>query len=611
MAPRIPVGLEEPAKLKIHYFRDFWQFVKPHKKPLRVVYTLWFINAFLNLLPAMTIRFYIDLVLMGKSAKLFGMTFEPPAELDIRARVLYTVVYLAGLATFILIANAIGVVMHRLTTRSVESVLLDIRLAIMAHINKMSIGYFTDERTGTIMTKAVDDATHLSNLLRSSFFLSYCVLQFAVAPVLMVVQSPLLFVIAMLPVPLLAYAGYSIHVKLKPMYRRQRESISVINSQVQETISGIREIKAFNMEHSTADTYRNANREQYNVQNEIMRVWSVNHQIMYSTADVSRLLITGVGGLCILYGFGGVTIGTVTSFIVLANFVYNPVQMFINFYNTVIQGTVALERIIEFMRLAPDLADRHHAITMKPEHARGRIEFEGVSFSYRSDTPVLQEVSLDVQPGEKIALVGPTGSGKSTMVSLLLRFYDPSNGVIRIDGRDLRDYKQVSIRRNTGIVFQDTFLFYGTIRDNLLFANPHRTEDDLRNACRAANVLESIERMPDGLDTRVGERGVTLSGGQRQRLAIARVFLKDPPIVVLDEATSAVDTVTERMIQESIERMLEGRTAFIIAHRLSTIRNCSRILVLDEGRVAESGSHEELLARENGMYRRFVEQSLV
>lgn len=609
--PKGPKGLDEPDELKLHYFHDFWRFVKPHRKPLRIVYVLWFLNAFMNLLPALSIRFYIDLVLMLKPAKVLGFEFQPPDAVDIHSRLVYTLVYLGVLALLILFANSIGVVMHRLTTKSVESVLLDIRLAIMSHINKMSIGYFSDERTGTIMTKAVDDATHLSNLLRSSFFLSYSLIQFLVAPVLMVVQSPLLFAVALLPVPMIIYAGYSIHVKLKPMYRRQRESISVINSQVQETISGIREIKAFNMEGHTSHTYRHANREQYNVQNEIMRVWSVNHQIMYSTADVARLLITGVGGLLILYGIGGVTIGTVTAFIVLANFVYNPVQVFINFYNVVLQGTVALERIIDFMRLSPDLEDRHHSHRMTVDQAHGHIEFSDVCFHYREDTPILRDINLDVSPGEKIALVGPTGSGKSTLVSLLLRFYDPANGVIRVDGHDIREYKQNSLRRNMGIVFQDTFLFYGTIRDNLLFANPNRSEDELVEACRAANVLDSIMEMPDGLDTKVGERGATLSGGQRQRLAIARVFLKDPPIVVLDEATSAVDTVTERLIQESIERMLAGRTAFIIAHRLSTIRNCGRILVLDHGSIAEIGSHEELLAKDNGLYREFVEQSLM
>ncbi|MBD3392669.1 MAG: ATP-binding cassette domain-containing protein [Chitinivibrionales bacterium] len=579
------------------YLRDFWTFVQPYRRPLRTVYLLFLANSLLNLIPAYSIRFYVDLVLVGKDCSLLGFPLQHIAEHAPRERLTSTAWFVGSMVLLILVANTIGVIMHRLATRSVERVLFDMKVKIHNHINKLSLGYFDSERVGTIMTKAVGDVTNLSMMLRHTFYLTYMAVQVLLTPVLMLTMSPLLFVVAIVPLPLTIRAFYAIRVKLKPLYREQRESQSIINSQVQETVTGIREIKAFNLEQRADSMYKDVNTRFYNLQNDIARVWSFNHQLQHGTRDLTMILIAAAGGAFVVFGIGDVSVGTIMSFIAMVGLIYGPIGAFLSFFETFQRGMVSLERIIDFLNIEPDVRDQRGAKPLKRHEIQGRVCFRDVCFSYAGNAPVLHNISLDARAGEKIAVVGPTGSGKSTLLSLLPRFYDVDTGSITIDGHHIAHHTQSSVRRLIGVVFQETFLFYGTIRDNLLYVNPEKTEDDMIDACKAANVYDTIEQLPDGFDTPVGERGIKLSGGQKQRLAIARVFLKDPVIVILDEATSAVDTVTERLIQESIDRMLKDRTAFIIAHRLSTIKTCNRILVLDNGRIAEAGTHEELLAR--------------
>jgi ABC-type multidrug transport system fused ATPase/permease subunit len=310
------------------------------------------------------------------------------------------------------------------------------------------------------------------------------------------------------------------------------------------------------------------------------------------------------------YGVEGVTVGVIASFIALTNLLYGPLNALVSFFDTYQRGMASLERIIDFVNIVPDVLDPPHARVLSRGEVRGRVEYEAVAFSYEPGIPILEHIDFTVQPGAKVAIVGPSGSGKSTLLSLLLRFYDVDRGAIRVDGNDVREIAQDSLRRHIGIVFQDTFLFYGSVRDNLRYVNPDKTEEDMREACRIANIHDTIMALPEGFDTMVGERGVKLSGGQKQRLAIARAFLKDPAIVILDEATSAVDTVTESMIQESTDRMLRDRTAFIIAHRLSTIQRCDTVIVLADRTIAETGTHQELLAR-GGIYRDLHESNRI
>ncbi len=585
------------------------RFVRPYRSSVRSVYLLYFLNSALNLIPAYSVRFYVDLVLMNQPVSVMGFAIPPIGEAGVDEKIRISLLFAAGMLMLILGANTVGVVMWRLGTRNVESILLDIKTRIHDHINKLSLSYFNSERIGTIMTKAVGDVTNLSLLLRQSFIMVYAGVQFLLTPLLMLSLSPMLFLVVLATSPLIGYAFYSIRMRLKPLYRTQRENESTINSRIQEVISGIREIKAFNLEEHSGTRYRDANERYYDVQNRIMRVFSINHQLQYGTKDLTLVLIAVAGGILILTGTGGVTVGTILSFIALTGYLFTPISQFFSFFDVIQRGTVSLERIVDFLNVDPDVQDSPNARDTMHDKIRGEVEYRKVGFSYVPGSPVLSGVSFHVAQSEKVAVVGPSGSGKSTLLSLLPRFFDVTGGSILLDNIDVREYRQTALRSHIGIVFQETFLFYGTIRDNLRFINPQKTEDDIIAACKAANIWDTIREFPDGLETQVGERGVTLSGGQRQRLAIARVFLKDPEIVILDEATSAVDTVTERLIQQSIDNMLCNRTAFIIAHRLSTILSSDRILVLDRGEVVETGKHQELLDR-RGMYYRLHESDL-
>lgn len=578
------------------YMKHFWLFIKPYKKPLSTVYFLFFLNSALNLLPALSIKYYIDHVLIADDANFLWLKAgSTPFE-----KTIFSIVFILAMAVVIIIANSVGVAMHRGATRSVELVIYSIKLKLQDHINKLSLAYFNSARVGDVLTKTVSDINNLSVMLRNSFHLVYVSIHLILVPAIMLILSPLLFIVAMLPMPILVYAFYAIRTKLKPLYRKQRSHQSQITSQMQETISGIKEIKAFSLEDHSSEIYRDVNRRFYDVQNEIMRVFSFNHQLSYGTMDWGRMLIAVIGGIFMFYKVGSVTLGSITLFLMLSNYLYGSISAIMNVMNLFQDGMVGLERIVDFLKIVPDIKDKPGAARLENNLVKGNVSFKDVKFSYGREQ-VLDGINLEVIAGEKIAIVGPTGSGKTTLLSLLPRFYDPQGGSIEIDGRDIRDFTQTSLRQNIGIVFQETFLFYGSIRDNLLFANPGKNEEEIKKACVMANIYDTIMELPDKFDTLVGERGVKLSGGQKQRLAIARVFLKNPAIVILDEATSSVDSVTEKLIQQSIDNMLENRTAFIIAHRLSTIQKCDRIIVLANKNIIETGTHQQLLDKK-GIY---------
>ena len=599
---------QNPLQKQRKYLKEFWTFVKPYKKPLRIVYILFFLNSALNLLPALSVRYYIDMVLSNKQMSLFGLQLPLLSDYTVNEKLFFSGCFAAGIVIVILIANSIGVTMHRRATRSVEDVLFDIKIRILNHINKLSLSFFHSERVGRIMTTAVGDVLNLSMMLRNSFGLTYEAVQFFLAPILMLWLSPVLLLVALLPLPFICYSFYTIRIRLKPMYKQQREHQSQINAQMQEIISGIREIKAFNMEGRSGQSYEDINRRFYDVQNQIMRTFSFNHQLQYGSKDFGLVMIAVLGGVFMLYDIGNVTIGKISAFLLLANHFYMPISMFLRYFDIMQNGMVSLERIIDFIGISPDIEDKSDAIEMRRDSIIPHVSYKNVCFSYTDNHNVLEDISFDVQASQKVALVGLTGSGKSTLISLLLRFYDVGSGSITIGGRDIRDFTQTSLHQNISAVFQETFLFHGTIRDNLVFVNPDRSDEDIKRACIAANIYDTILELPRGFDTHVGERGVMLSGGQKQRLAIARVLLKDPLIVVLDEATSSVDTITEKYIQEGVEKMLEGRTAFIIAHRLSTVRKCDKIIVLDNGQIAQIGTHEQLLANA-GVYQNLYQST--
>lgn len=473
-------------------------------------------------------------------------------------------------------------------------VLQDLREQVFKHIQRMSIGFFNRNRPGTLISRMTNDIEALNQLISEgivTLFANMLTLIGVVAIMLLLDWRLALVTFAVLPLLLvtsLVFRRYSAGA-----FRATRERIAEVTAHLQETLSGVRVVRAFAQEsrHVARMTELNeANR-------------SANMTTVYLNASYfpATELLTAVGTSAILL-FGGwqviegnIEVGVVISFVAYLQLFFDPIQQLSQLYATYQQGMAALDKIFILLDTEAEIVDSPDAID--PPRLEGELEFENVSFSY-DDTErwAVEGIDFRVSPGETVALVGSTGAGKSTLAKLITRFHDPQRGRILIDGRPLADYRQNSLRRQMGIVPQEGFLFSGSIAENIAFGRPDASIEEIAAAADAVGATPFIERLSDGLETEVGERGVQLSSGQRQLIAFARVILAEPRILILDEATSAVDTRTERVIESALEDVLEGRTAVVIAHRLSTIRRADRIIVLEHGRIAESGSHEELIA---------------
>ena len=481
--------------------------------------------------------------------------------------------------------------------------LQDLREHVFAHLQSMSIGFFTRRSPGVLISRMTNDIEALNQLLTSgvtTLFSSGLTLIGVV--VIMFLLDVKLALVTFLTFPLVALASIVFRVASHGAYRETRERIAAVTAYLQETLSGVRVVRSFGQEprHTAAMTELNeANREAN------MRTVFLNA----SYFPAIELLTAAGTAAIVLYGGtqaidNAIQIGTIVAFIGYLQVFFSPIQELSQLYTTYQQGMAALDKIFELLDTEPDMVDAPGAID--PGDLRGEIEMEGVSFAYADDAlerqersePVewaLRDVDLHVPPGQTLALVGATGAGKSTFAKLVARFYDPQAGRVLVDGHDLRGVRQQALRRQLGIVPQEGFLFSGSVRENIAFGRPEASAKEIEAAVAAVGATDFVAALPEGIDTEVGERGVQLSAGQRQLVAFARALLAEPRILILDEATSNVDVRTEKTIERGLERLLAGRTAIVIAHRLSTIRRAGKIVVLDGGRIAESGTHEELI----------------
>ncbi|WP_321992517.1 ABC transporter ATP-binding protein [Marispirochaeta aestuarii] len=516
--------------------------------------------------------------------------------------IIWSLAALALICLFMLVLNYIRIKWGHILGVRMEA---DMRKDIFRHVQKLSFTWFDNTKTGHIMSRISNDLNMIAEVAHHApedLLISLVVL--IGAYLFMFSFSWPLALISLIPFPFMLIWGIIFGGRMRSGFRKVRKEIAEINSTVENSVQGIREVKAFANEELEEEKFHTSNTTFRYAKENAYTAMAGFHSVIHFLRDSYYLVVVGGGVLLIFHGL--IEVYDLLSFVLFVGIILPPIDRLINFNEQLQQGTAAFERFVEIMEIEPDIADRPGSKTLA-EHSR-EIRFRDVHFSYAgSPEPVLKGINLTVPFGSKVALVGESGAGKSTLVSLIPRFYEVSQGEISIDGMDVKNLTQKSLREQTGIVQQNVFLFDTSLRENIMYGNPLATEEEMVRAASWANILDFIQSLPEGFDTEVGERGVKLSGGQKQRIAIARVFLKNPPILILDEATSALDTESEALIQNAMFRLAENRTTIIIAHRLSTVRNVDRIYVMKEGRIIEEGAHSELLELK-GYYERLYTQ---
>ena len=562
-------------------------YLKPYQKGVATTLLLAIATTLLDLIPPWLIKVIVDSLVDGKeSLWIYGP--------------------IVALAVIYLTRNFTNHRRIMINNKVEQNVVFDLRSDVYRALQNLSLNYFENHSTGELMSRANDDVNYVERIFIDG------VEQVVTAILTLIGISVILFymhwklaVVALLPIPFLVYGAWVYTAKAHNQYHVVRKRAAKMNAKLQDSISGIRETLSFNRQLHEIKQFEKRSRDYCDGTLEVMRLWAFYSPTMMFLGSLGTVLILlyGVG----LVQAGAITVGTLVAFVGYLALFYTPINQ-LHSVNHMLQHALASgERLFEIIDTVPEVQEAPNAI-LPSTNVRGMIQFDRVNFSYIPEKSAIQEVDFTIAAGEKIALVGHTGSGKSTLIKLLMRFYDVKSGAILIDGQPIKDLHISYLREQIGLVAQDPFLFNGTVADNILYGNIGASRDQVISAAVAAHAGPFIKSLPDGYDTLVGERGVKLSGGEKHRIAIARTFLKDPPILVLDEATASVDTQTESHIKQALDTLMAGRTTLIIAHRLSTLEGADRVLVMKKGVLVETGLHDTLIATDSEYAQLFQQQ---
>ncbi|WP_218033968.1 ABC transporter ATP-binding protein [Paenibacillus koleovorans] len=571
--------------------KKLWTYLGPERKRLGVLFFMLLLGAGIGLLGPYLIGIAVD-----------AMTDGPGGSVDFSLLETILVALVVAYVADGLMAFLQGWMMAGMSQR----VVMRLRGKLFEKLQKLPLSYFDSRPHGEVMSRLSNDIDNVSNTIsQSTTQLMSGSIAIVGSLIMMIVLSPILTLASLITVPLVYFLAKTITKRTSVLFKNQQIQLGKLNGHIEETISGLVVVKAFNREEKSIKEFETVNQELYSVGLKA-QIWSgFLMPLLGVINNIGFASIAIVGGLMAVQG--DITIGVIASFLSYSKQFVRPLNDMANTFNILQSGVAGAERAFEVLEEQEEPDDAPDAVVLK--NPKGQVVFEQVSFGYRPDVPILKNVSFETPAGSSLALIGPTGAGKTTIVNLVTRFYDTTSGTITIDGVDIRRYTRDSLRRSFGVVLQDTYLFSGTIEENIKYGKPEATEAEVRAAAALANADGFIQRLPNRYKTLLSENGGNLSQGQRQLLAIARVILSDPSILILDEATSSIDTRTELHIQDALLTLMKGRTSFVIAHRLNTIRDADTIMVIDHGEIVEHGSHQALL-REQGVYSRMVGSQL-